>query len=94
MEGTKLICYHTPGHTPGCIAVLYENEDGMKVLFGQDIHGPFMDEFNSNTDDWAKSMKHLINIGADILCEGHYGIFQGKENVKRFIEGQLRNNGY
>ena len=39
-------------------------------------------------------MKRLISIEADILCEGHYGIFEGKEKVKRFIEGQLRANGF
>ena len=94
IKGTKLTCYHTPGHTPGSIAVLYENGEGIKVLFGQDIHGPFMDEFNSNINDWAKSMKLLINIGADILCEGHYGVFKGKDNVKNFIQGQLKANGF
>ena len=94
MEGTKLICYHTPGHTPGSIAVLYENKEGVKVLFGQDVHGPFMEEFNSNINDWVKSMKRLISLEPDILCEGHYGIFEGKEKVKRFIEGQLKANGF
>lgn len=94
LEGTELICYHTPGHTPGSIAVLYENEEGIKILFGQDIHGPFMDDFNSNIEDWAKSMKFLISLQADILCEGHYGIFNGKDKVRNFIESQLRANGY
>jgi hypothetical protein len=25
-------------------------------------------------------------LEADILCEGHYGIFQPKERVRQFIE--------
>ena len=48
--GTEFIFIHTPGHTPGSIAVLIQDE-GKKVLFGQDIHGPFMKEFNSNIDN-------------------------------------------
>ncbi len=35
-----LICLHTPGHTPGSIS-LYIDREGERILFGQDIHGPF-----------------------------------------------------
>jgi glyoxylase-like metal-dependent hydrolase (beta-lactamase superfamily II) len=91
LDGTILECYHTPGHTPGSIVVLVEIE-GKKVLFGQDIHGPFMQEFNSNLKDYEKSMKLLLGLEADILCEGHYGIFEGKEKVKNFIESQMQEN--
>jgi hypothetical protein len=27
----------------------------------------------------------LLEIGADILCEGHYGVYRGKAEVARFI---------
>jgi hypothetical protein len=31
-------------------------------------------------------MQKLLDLEADILCEGHYGIFQPAEEAKRFIE--------
>jgi glyoxylase-like metal-dependent hydrolase (beta-lactamase superfamily II) len=81
-------CLHTPGHTPGSIAV-YCDINGTRVLFGQDIHGPLDDSFGSNTEDWRKSMRKLLGLKADILCEGHFGIYKPKEEVKRYIEGYL-----
>ena len=85
----KLI--HTPGHTPGSMVVVLESDDG-KVLFGQDIHGPFNQDFDSSIPAWRKSMRRLIDLEADILCEGHYGVFKPAEAVRDFIEGHLRGN--
>ena len=34
-------------------------------------------------------MKRLLSLKADILCEGHYGIFTGREKVRKYIEGYL-----
>jgi glyoxylase-like metal-dependent hydrolase (beta-lactamase superfamily II) len=79
---------HTPGHTPGSISVFCEISD-TKILFGQDIHGPFDPSFGSNINDWKTSMMKLLELNADILCEGHYGVFKGKEQVKEYIEGYL-----
>ncbi|MFO7911283.1 MAG: hypothetical protein R6V15_03895 [Desulfotignum sp.] len=31
-------------------------------------------------------MDKLLALDADILCEGHFGIFQPKERVRQFIE--------
>ena len=87
--GTEFIFIHTPGHTPGSIAVMVQDE-GKKILFGQDIHGPFLQEFNSNIDDWATSMKKLISKQADVLCEGHFGIYKPAQQVEKYIRGQLR----
>ncbi len=83
---------HTPGHTPGSMVALVE-ADGQRVLFGQDIHGPFDTAFRSNVAHWRDSMEAVIELGADVLCEGHYGIYRGRDSVRRFIEGQLRNQG-
>ena len=82
-------CLHTPGHTPGSISI-YCDIMGKRILFGQDIHGPFDKSFGSNMEDWKKSMWKLLDIEADILCEGHFGIYRPKEEVKRYIEGYLR----
>ena len=86
--GMVFHCLHIPGHTPGSIAVVVETA-GQKVLFGQDLHGPFSDDFLSDLADYRRSMERLLKLEADILCEGHYGIFQPKEQVKQFIEAQL-----
>ncbi len=81
---------HTPGHTPGSIALLADN--GMyKVLFGQDIHGPFYASFGSDLDAWGESMRALLELEADILCEGHFGIIRPATEVRAYIEGYLRN---
>lgn len=79
---------HTPGHTPGSIA-LYLDREGNRVLFGQDIHGPFNAAFGSDIEVWKKSMQTLLALNADILCEGHFGIFQPKERVRGYIERYL-----
>ncbi|MEM2869302.1 MAG: MBL fold metallo-hydrolase [Thermoplasmata archaeon] len=87
--GVELHLLHTPGHTPGSI-VVWADIEGKKVLFGQDIHGPFDPDFGSDIDEWRRSMSRVLALEADILCEGHFGVFEGKERVKRFIEGYLR----
>jgi len=86
--GEALHCLHTPGHTPGSIA-LYLDRAGKRVLFGQDIHGPFHKDFDSDIDIWKKSMRKLLDLNADILCEGHFGIFDSKERTRSYIEGYL-----
>ena len=84
----ELHCLHTPGHTPGSIS-LYVDREVKRVLFGQDIHGPFNAAFGSDIEAWKKSMQILLALNADILCEGHFGIFQPKERVRDYIERYL-----
>ncbi len=81
----ELHCLHTPGHTPGSIS-LYLDREGKRVLFGQDIHGPFNKAFGSDISAWKKSMQKLLALNADILCEGHFGIYRSKDKVKDYIE--------
>jgi glyoxylase-like metal-dependent hydrolase (beta-lactamase superfamily II) len=88
-QGEELHCLHTPGHTPGSISI-YLDRAGKRVLFGQDIHGPFMAAFGSDQALWRKSMDKLLDLEADILCEGHFGIFQTKDQVKQYIRRYLR----
>jgi glyoxylase-like metal-dependent hydrolase (beta-lactamase superfamily II) len=78
---------HIPGHTPGSIAVYLDA--GTIILFGQDVHGPYFLK-GSNTDEAKISLQRLIDLEADILCEGHFGVYEPKEEVRRYIEGQLR----
>jgi len=79
---------HTPGHTPGSI-VLYFDDGGRRVLFGQDLHGPFSPAWGSDISQWRASMERVLALEADILCEGHYGIYRGKHAVRQFILGLL-----
>jgi len=84
----KLHCVHTPGHTPGSISV-FTDLNGKRILFAQDVHGPFMPEWGSDKNEWRKSMRYLINLNADVLCEGHYGIYSPANQVRAYIEGYL-----
>ncbi len=82
---TRIEWLHIPGHTPGSIAFILRDKKNT-ILFGQDIHGPLSKEFGSNKDDYKKSLLKLIDLDADILCEGHYGVIKGRENIKNFIK--------
>ncbi len=84
----EVIFYHTPGHSPGS-SVLTVKSDGKTVLFGQDIHGPLNPSFKSNREDYINSLNFMLSLKADILCEGHFGIFRGKDNAAKFIESYL-----
>jgi len=85
----ELHCLHTPGHTRGGISI-YVDLDGQRILFGQDIHGPFHPSFGSDMNDWRSSMQTLLDLKADILCEGHFGIIEPAAEVSSFIEGYMR----
>lgn len=88
----KITCLHTPGHTPGSISI-YLDRDGKRVLFAQDLHGPLVEGFGSNLADWDRSTKKLLQLEADILCEGHFGIYQTKSEVKKYILSYRRRYG-
>jgi glyoxylase-like metal-dependent hydrolase (beta-lactamase superfamily II) len=75
---------HTPGHSPGSMVYLVES-DGLNVLFAQDVHGPLDATLLSNRDDYLRSLLRLLSLDTDILCEGHYGVFRGKDEVSSFI---------
>jgi glyoxylase-like metal-dependent hydrolase (beta-lactamase superfamily II) len=75
---------HIPGHSPGSLVYLVESQ-GLKVLFGQDVHGPLDASFRSNRKDYHQSLELLLTLEADVLCEGHYGIYRGKREVQKFI---------
>jgi glyoxylase-like metal-dependent hydrolase (beta-lactamase superfamily II) len=85
----ELHLLHTPGHTPGSMSI-YLDRDNKRVLFGQDIHGPFLPSFKSDVGRWRKSMEQLLALEADILCEGHFGIFQTKAQVRKYIQDYIR----
>ena len=90
MLGERTIrAMHMPGHSPGSMVYLMES-GGEQVLFGQDVHGPLHPSLLSDRGDYNASLHHMIDLNADILCEGHYGIYRGRDEVRRFIESFLR----
>jgi len=79
---------HIPGHTKGSIAI-YTDMGGKRILFGQDIHGPYEAMWGGEPEKAVVSLQKLIDLKADILCEGHFGIYQSANEVKDYIEGYL-----
>ncbi len=88
----KIVCIHTPGHTPGSLSI-YIDRGGRRVLFGQDLHGPLLEEFGSDVGDWDRSTKKLLDLSADILCEGHFGVYKTKKEVRDCILSYRRQYG-
>jgi len=80
----QVTAHHCPGHSPGSVVYLVEFGPA-RVLFGQDVHGPLDASFLSNPDDYRCSLSFMLGLNADILCEGHFGIYRGKDKVKKFI---------
>lgn len=84
----EIIAHHTPGHSPG--SVVYVAVIGSRtILFGQDIHGPLHPSLLSDRTAYRRSLKFLMDLNADILCEGHFGVMRGKKAVRDFILGYL-----
>jgi len=86
--GKRIEALHVPGHSPGSLVYVTESE-GMKILFGQDVHGPLDASLLSNREDYRRSLNLLLSLQADVLCEGHYGVIRGKDEVADFIESLL-----
>ncbi len=49
------------------------------------MHGPIIPGV-SNFEDYQKSLRKLLDLNADILCEGHFGIFHPASEVQRYIK--------
>jgi glyoxylase-like metal-dependent hydrolase (beta-lactamase superfamily II) len=84
----EITAYHCPGHSPGSLVFVTEVK-GKRVLFGQDVHGPLDSSLLSNHNDYQSTLSLMLELNADILCEGHFGIYQGKDAVERFIRSYL-----
>ena len=80
---------HTPGHTPGSISPFLDH-DGTRVLFGQDLGAPLLPEFDCDPAAWSRSMGKLLSLEADVLCDGHSGIYQPASRVAAYIRHFVR----
>ena len=88
LGGRSIGAIHTPGHSPGSVVYVTESE-GHKVVFAQDVHGPLDQTLLSNRDDYLESLNLLISLEAEVLCEGHYGVYRGKREIENFIQSFL-----
>jgi glyoxylase-like metal-dependent hydrolase (beta-lactamase superfamily II) len=80
---------HIPGHSPGSVAYVTTSA-GLKIVFAQDVHGPLHSALLSNAADYQASLQRLIDLNADVLCEGHYGIYKGCQDIVRFVSSFMR----
>jgi len=83
-----LTALHIPGHSPGSVAYVMDT-DGQKIVFAQDVHGPLHPSLKSNWVDYRASLERMMELEADVLCEGHYGIFRGRDEIDPFIRSFL-----
>ena len=84
----RMQAVHCPGHSPGSLVFSAEMA-GKRVLFGQDVHGPLHPSLLSDHGAYHRCLQRMLDLNADILCEGHFGVIRGKEAVRRFIESYL-----
>ena len=83
---------HTPGHSPGGIA-LWEERSGM--LFSGDLvyDGELIeDTYHSNADDYVASMRRLLDLPVRVVHAGHYPSYGG-ERHRAIIRAWLRGKG-
>ncbi|MGI9421408.1 MAG: MBL fold metallo-hydrolase [Geminicoccaceae bacterium] len=82
---------HTPGHSPGGIA-LFEPETG--ILFSGDIvyDGPLIeDTYHADAEDYVASMRRLLDLPVQIVHGGHfpsYGPTRHREIVTRWLDAK------
>ncbi len=85
----SLRAIHWPGHSPGSV-IYAARMDGELVVFGQDVHGPIHPSLLSDEKQYQASLARLAALDADLLLEGHYGIFTTKREVKKFIQSFMK----
>jgi glyoxylase-like metal-dependent hydrolase (beta-lactamase superfamily II) len=83
-----LTARHWPGHSPGSV-IYYVKVEGRLVLFGQDVHGPIHPSLKSDAHCYQESLEQMLELDADLLLEGHFGIIEGKSAVRRFIHSYM-----
>jgi len=80
---------HCPGHSPG--SVVYTAQiDGQLVLFGQDVHGPIHPALLSDEEKYQASLAKLLELDADLLLEGHFGVLSTRKDVREFIQSFMK----
>jgi hypothetical protein len=60
--------------------------------FAQDLGAPLLKEFDCDPVAWRASAEKLLSLNADILADGHTGVYQPANKVRRYIETCMRAN--
>lgn len=80
---------HTPGHTPGHIALF---EAKSRILFAGDIDlspfGPWYGNERSDLQEFRRSIKRLIALNPKVIVTGHSGIISDniQERLKNYLD--------
>ena len=80
---------HTPGHSPGSIALW---EEATAILFSGDAvyDGPLVDDcYHSDIDAYIATMERLLAIPARVVHGGHFPSFDGarlRDLIRRFLD--------
>lgn len=85
IDGDNVFFLHTPGHTPGSISPYVDTSDSRRILFGQDLGAPLLTDFECDEPAWRESMEKLLALNADVLCDGHSGVYQPASRVAKYI---------
>ena len=84
---------HTPGHTAGHVAYLWQGAGG--VLFAGDAAGQLFGRlglpapmFTEDMEQARQSVRKLAELEFDSACFGHGGVLKGKANAafRRYVE--------
>lgn len=82
----------TPGHTRDHLSyylpwekILIAPESG-GVMIGS---GTIEPEFVADYDSYLVSLQRLAQLPAEVLCQGHYSVFSGREEVEQFFGRSL-----
>jgi len=87
----QLEVIHTPGHSPGGIALW---ESATATLFSGDIvyDGPLIeDTYHANANDYSDSMKRLLEVPVVTVHGGHFGSY-GRERHRQIIREWLESH--
>jgi glyoxylase-like metal-dependent hydrolase (beta-lactamase superfamily II) len=83
---------HTPGHSPGGIA-LFEEATGIMIAGDIIYDGPLVtDCYHSDISDYLETMRRLREIPVSIVHGGHFASF-GPERYRAIIDGFLSEFG-
>lgn len=85
LGANNLTAIHCPGHSPGSVIYTMVSEEQL-LVFAQDVHGPIHPSLLSDEGLYQDSLRKLAALNADILLEGHYGVFRPKGKVRRYVE--------
>lgn len=79
---------HTPGHSPGGIA-LFEEQTGILIAGDIVYDGPLVeDTYHADMDNYITSMERLLDLPVTVVHGGHFGSF-GRERYQRIIRDWL-----